>query len=982
MSENRASSSFDKMSAKDEKLSENDGQQNRKPVPDVCLGRISVDDLLGGATSPSVETLTQNPGRRSGADNAFHRLGLDEVASFPSGFPSLTRRPDYQPQPNFLQPEIFMAAMAAAQQVVNEQSMRNSPEGSNSYVCSKCTYSSASDLLSLGPNNTSPRQNFAKNAFSPRPALPHDKKIRYSGVHGAAFSNIGMSPPSVNYSPQQSVQKIRKPFFSPYITQVAADRGLKSGTYIKGTLRINQRNFEEAYVDNPETKPKGSEQQDVMIIGVHDRNRALHGDVVILRLKERNEWCPQTQFSREPLQKSICTDSISNDGRYPREVMLKLAFEMDPTGRSLVRSKSTKIKETQSTGVSSTLPKTAIQKNPTAPVQRLYSSGQQAGHRRSNYRLLSDLPDDDWGMPDVCLQKTAEVVYIAEQKNSRSAVGLLKVMADGNRNWALFSPNDSRMPRMMIPYIFVASIAEWQATAQFARGLLIANSVDTREFPMAAIKSLPFDKSNGWKIDDMEVKYRKDFRSYTIFTIDPLTARDLDDALHVKRLADCDGKGNPGWEMNTELDSWACSRGNTVYLVHTAIPMLPNILCEDLCSLNPDVERLTFSVVWKLNEKAGIVDEWFGRSIIKSCAKLAYEHAQEIIDDSEKRYEEDGFPKFRMEKRSKTLSKQLSTSTRSLKFSRTAEWKAELFVWIILSLEKREAANHLAFPKIALLRRHRSPKPKTLREVVEMCNTLSYPIVGDCGKTIASSLLKYSMDPALKDTVHPVLVNMIMKSMQLAEYFCTGAVRGESDWHHYALHIDQYTHFTSPIRRYPDVIVHRFQANRRIAQNCNDKKWSAKFVYETNAEMFFGLLVKKLGSLDLLGVVVGVLDSAFDVLLVKYGIIKQLKLGRDPRYVDGLPPALVLHWDSSVGATDEFREAETSPSTREYRSGTNAVVEQTLRIMSIVRVVLTPAADPPKYNAVIVPSPDKKPLTFEDMAAYIASDDGLSGNLA
>jgi DIS3-like exonuclease 2 len=132
-----------------------------------------------------------------------------------------------------------------------------------------------------------------------------------------------------------------------------------------------------------------------------------------------------------------------------------------------------------------------------------------------------------------------------------------------------------------------------------------------------------------------------DYREYTIFTIDPSTARDLDDALHIKRIPDCDGKGTPGWEVGvhiadvshfvvpqTELDKWAEHRATSVYLVHKVIPMLPRVLCEELCSLNPGVDRLTFSVVWKMTDDAVIKDEWFGRTIIRSCSKLAYDHAQ------------------------------------------------------------------------------------------------------------------------------------------------------------------------------------------------------------------------------------------------------------------------------------------------------------------------------------------------------------------
>jgi hypothetical protein len=123
-----------------------------------------------------------------------------------------------------------------------------------------------------------------------------------------------------------------------------------------------------------------------------------------------------------------------------------------------------------------------------------------------------------------------------------------------------------------------------------------------------------------------------------IFTIDPATARDLDDALHVTPLpsgnflvgvhiADVSHYIQPG----TELDSVAKSRATSVYLVHRVIPMLPRLLCENLCSLNPGVDRLAFSVEWELTPEGEIVNQWLGKSVINSAAKLAYGHAQKVF---------------------------------------------------------------------------------------------------------------------------------------------------------------------------------------------------------------------------------------------------------------------------------------------------------------------------------------------------------------
>ncbi|VDM70642.1 unnamed protein product, partial [Strongylus vulgaris] len=205
--------------------------------------------------------------------------------------------------------------------------------------------------------------------------------------------------------------------------------------------------------------------------------------------------------------------------------------------------------------------------------------------KKASYRILSQLPLEDWGLPDSCLQKTAEVVGILEKKNSRLATGKLELASSTQRQWAKFSPSDSRIPRMMInasqlpkdffdrpqdfaKFLFVAKIAEWPEDSIMAvgtlekqlglagdinaetEGLLITNEIDTREFSDDVMACLPTVPSEGWRIGEEELAKRRDLRSHIIFTIDPKTARDLDDALSVERCDDVNGAGLSGWEVN------------------------------------------------------------------------------------------------------------------------------------------------------------------------------------------------------------------------------------------------------------------------------------------------------------------------------------------------------------------------------------------------------------------------------------------------
>ena len=281
-----------------------------------------------------------------------------------------------------------------------------------------------------------------------------------------------------------------------------------------------------------------------------------------------------------------------------------------------------------------------------------------------------------------------KVVYIFEKKNTRSAAGHLKLFSDQNHEWVLFQPVDSRVPRIQIPLnecppdfylnsqqyqrtLFLAQIIDMPQNTNYAIGtlkcaigkdgdikteteaILFENGIDSTEFNEELLKDcLP---SLPWSIPQHEYSYRRDLRKYCIFTIDPSTARDLDDALHVIKLSDDlyevgvhIADVSYFVEQNSAIDKLASERTTSVYLVQKVIAMLPRCLCENLCSLNPSEERLTFSVIWKLNSNGDIFEEWFGRTIINSVSKLSYENAQKFIENPNKDFTNpDEFPKIR-----------------------------------------------------------------------------------------------------------------------------------------------------------------------------------------------------------------------------------------------------------------------------------------------------------------------------------------------
>lgn len=263
-----------------------------------------------------------------------------------------------------------------------------------------------------------------------------------------------------------------------------------------------------------------------------------------------------------------------------------------------------------------------------------------------------------------------------ERPMSTSAPEPLKNVSDYRTIW--FWPVDKRVPFIVIPAqsvpseilkqhesfdttLYKATMSKWsvhqmQPLGEFAgvlgqigelhtesKALLVSAGVTWEEFADEVIDSLVetvFSINQPWEIPESEIQTREDLRTTRVFSIDPPTARDLDDALSCKELPD-------GYEIGvhiadvsyfvspgTAVDDEAFNRATSVYLVQKVIPMLPRLLCEELCSLNAGVDRLSFSVFWKFDFDGNIIGEpRFSRSIIRSCAKLWYDHAQAVIED-------------------------------------------------------------------------------------------------------------------------------------------------------------------------------------------------------------------------------------------------------------------------------------------------------------------------------------------------------------
>lgn len=381
--------------------------------------------------------------------------------------------------------------------------------------------------------------------------------------------------------------------------------------------------------------------------------------------------------------------------------------------------------------------------------------------------------------------------------------------------------------------------------------ILFENAICSSEFSADSLSCLPDEL---WELPQRELECRKDIRDLCVFTIDPSTATGLDDALSVEKLSS--GVYRVGVHIadvsyfvqpDTALDVEARVRSTSIYMLQRKLPMLPPLLSENLGSLNPGVERLAFSIFWDVSVSGDVLDRWVGRTVIRSCCKLSYEHAQDIIegriDVDSLSCDENSFPQLygdfdwddifqsvrSLHDISKTLKeKRFNDGALGLENAKVVFLLDEFGVPYDSVLCERKESNFLveefmllanrtaaeivsrAYPDNALLRRHPEPNMRKLRELEIFCSKHGLELDTTSSSSFHRSLEK--IKEKLKDdsVLYDILINYATKPMQLAKYFCTGDLTvGEDDWGHYALAVPLYTHFTSPLRRYPDIMVHR-----------------------------------------------------------------------------------------------------------------------------------------------------------------------------
>jgi len=446
-------------------------------------------------------------------------------------------------------------------------------------------------------------------------------------------------------------------------------------------------------------------------------------------------------------------------------------------------------------------------------------------------------------------KKTEGQVVEILKRNKKQFVGTIEV----SRNFAFLIPDNPSMPvHIFIPLTHlngakngqkvVAEITEWppQSENPFGEIKHILGMPGNNDVEMDSILAefefpLFFSPASEKEAEQFpvgipqeEIRNRKDFRDVLTITIDPADAKDFDDAISLKKLQ------NGNWEIGvhiadvsyyvksgTAIDKEAYVRGTSIYLVDRVIPMLPERLSNQLCSLQPDKDRLCFSAVFEIDKNACILNEWFGKTIIHSNRRFNYDEVQEIIESGKVDHAEEilVFNKLATKLREERFRKgSFNFETQEVRFKLDPKGKpveiylremkdANKLIEDFMLLANRKVAEWVGKkkgntdPKTFVYRVHDSPVPEKLENFTQFIAKLGYKINFTNRKSLAESFNRL-FDQIKGKGEENMVETIAVRTMAKAFYTTTNIG-------HYGLSFPYYTHFTSPIRRYPDLMVHR-----------------------------------------------------------------------------------------------------------------------------------------------------------------------------
>lgn len=469
-----------------------------------------------------------------------------------------------------------------------------------------------------------------------------------------------------------------------------------------------------------------------------------------------------------------------------------------------------------------------------------------------------------------------EIIEILK-RNKTKFVGIIQK----NKNFAFLVPDSKSMPvDIFIPLEdmngakngekVIVELSEWpdQAKNPFGKVIEVLGKPGLNEVEIHAILAeydLPakFEpkvekaaESLSAGITPEEIGKRKDLRHILTFTIDPHDAKDFDDALSIEKLkndryligvhiADVSHYVTP----NDIIDKEAYERATSIYLVDRVVPMLPERLSNFICSLRPQEEKLTYSVIFEMDLSGKVFDTWMGKTVINSDRRFTYEEVQEIIEKEEGEYYEEiniinTMAKIIRDKRMKNgaigfdkkeVKFKLDEKGYPLEVYFKEQKEAHKLIEEFMLLANKAVAERIgkprgeSKPKTFVYRIHDIPNPEKLNNLSEFVGKLGYKMKTDTRKNISNSfntLLKSCEGKGEENLIETLAI----RSMAKAEY-------STQNIGHYGLAFDYYTHFTSPIRRYPDLMVHRLLDNYlNKGKNQNQDEYEEKCIHATEME--------------------------------------------------------------------------------------------------------------------------------------------------
>lgn len=577
----------------------------------------------------------------------------------------------------------------------------------------------------------------------------------------------------------------RTEFFPQHLAPAQIHEGIRSGKLKQGSFAASRENYLEGFCN-----VEGYELP-VFLQGRSGLNRAVDGDIVAIEMLPEEEWSA-------PSEVILVADGHDVEAGKDEDVV------DDEDGESAKRTKR----------------KTTVQTTEKRP--------------------------------------TGKVVGVIRRK-WRQYCGILQLNADPGATRHLFISAERKIPKIRIETRqaenlarnkIVVAIDQWPRHSRYPMGhfvrvlgpigdkatenevLLLENDVPHSKFSEEVLNCLP---QMPWTITEEDYAKRVDLRELNICSVDPPGCNEIDDALHCRELSS--GRYEVGVHIadvthfirpGTAVDREAANRATNVYLVDQRINMLPELLSCNLCSLEGGKERFAFSCVWELDENAEIVNTRFHKSVIRSKRALSYEEAQLLIDDPKQQDElTKGLRHLnRLSKQLKArrmASGALVLSSPEIRFHMDSETRDPIEVeakkpretnsmveeFMLLANVSVAEKIEKEFPECAMLRRHPQPPPANFELLLKAAKYQGFEIQVTTGKELADSL-----DTAVKEDnayFNTMLRIIATRCMMQAVYFISGTVQ-KPDFFHYGLAAPIYTHFTSPIRRYADVIVHRLLA--------------------------------------------------------------------------------------------------------------------------------------------------------------------------